>query len=77
MIQIHQDTEIKASAEEIFAAIVDLRGHDRWLTASSAFRGITDISSDSLALGTTWTEPGPTWASSSLRQQPGSMFAES
>jgi uncharacterized protein YndB with AHSA1/START domain len=48
-----------APAEKIFAAIVDLRGYDRWLERSEVFEGITDISSDPIAVGTTWSEPGP------------------
>ena len=59
MTQIHQEAEIEAPAEKIFAAIVDLRGYDRWLERSEVFEGITDISSDPVALGTTWSEPGP------------------
>jgi uncharacterized protein YndB with AHSA1/START domain len=59
MTQIRQDAEIEAPIEKIFAATVDLRGYDRWLATSSVFEGITDISSDPVALGTTWSEPGP------------------
>lgn len=59
MAQIRQEAEIRAPAEKIFTAIVDLRGYDRWLATSNVFEGITDISSDPIALGTTWTEPGP------------------
>ena len=59
MTQIRQEAEIAAPAEKIFAAIVDFRGYDRWLATSSVFEGITDISSDPIALGTTWSEPGP------------------
>lgn len=59
MTQIRQEAEIAAPAERIFAAIVDFRGYDRWLTTSSVFEGITDISSDAIRLGTTWSEPGP------------------
>jgi uncharacterized protein YndB with AHSA1/START domain len=57
--QIRQDAEIRAPAEKIFAAIVDLRGYDRWLAPSNVFEGITEISSGPVALGTTWTERGP------------------
>jgi uncharacterized protein YndB with AHSA1/START domain len=57
--RIRQETEIEAAADQVFAAIVDLRGYDRWLPTSSEFKGITDISSDPIALGTTWVEPGP------------------
>ena len=59
MTRIRQEAEIDAPAERIFAAIVDFRGYDRWLTTSSVFEGISDISSDPIALGTTWSEPGP------------------
>src|SRR6266850_2540221 len=59
MTQIRQEAEIHAPVEKIFAAIVDLRGYDRWLARSNVFAGITDISSDPIALGTTWSEPGP------------------
>src|ERR1700704_1342388 len=59
MVQIREQAEIEAPVEEIFAAIVDLRGYDRWLATSKVFEGITDISSDPIALGTTWSEPGP------------------
>ncbi len=59
MVQIRQEAEIEAPVEEIFAAIVDLRGYDRWLVTSKVFEGITDISSDPIALGTTWSEHGP------------------
>jgi uncharacterized protein YndB with AHSA1/START domain len=59
MTQIRQEAEIEAPVEKIFAAIADLRGYDRWLAQSTVFEGITDISSDPIALGTTWSEPGP------------------
>jgi len=59
MTQIRQEAEIHAPVEKIFAAIVDLRGYDRWLATSKVFEGISDISSDPIALGTTWSEPGP------------------
>jgi hypothetical protein len=38
--------------------IIDFRGQDRWLPRSSAFRGTTEMSSDPVALGTTYREPG-------------------
>lgn len=59
MVQIHQEADISAPADRIFAAICDLRGYDRWLPASQVFRGITEISSDPIGPGTTWAEPGP------------------
>src|SRR5438105_12690567 len=59
MTEIHQEAEIEAPVEKIFAAIVDLRGYGRWLETSNVFEGIADISSDPIALGTTWSESGP------------------
>jgi len=59
MSQIRLEAEIDAPVEKIFAAIVDLHGYERWLPRSSVFEGITDISSDPIRLGTTWSEPGP------------------
>ena len=59
MTEIHEETVIDAPIEEIFAAIVDFRGYDRWLVKSSVFEGITEISADPIALGTTWSERGP------------------
>ena len=59
MTQIRQEAEIEAHVERIFAAIVDLRAYDRWLERSQVFEGITNVSSDPIALGTTWSEPGP------------------
>jgi len=59
MTQIRQEAEIDAPVERIFAAIVDLRGYDRWLATSKVFEGITDISSDPVGLGTSWAEPWP------------------
>ena len=59
MSQVRQEADIQASAETVFAAIVDLRGYERWLTSSSAFAGITDISPGPVGPGTTWTESTP------------------
>jgi len=59
MTQIRFEAEIEAPVERIFAAIVDLRGYERWLARSNVFEGITDISSDPIRLGTTWSERGP------------------
>jgi len=56
---IPAEADIRCPAEKIFDLIIDFRGQDRWLTQSSAFRGTTEISSDPVALGTTYTEPGP------------------
>jgi uncharacterized protein YndB with AHSA1/START domain len=51
--------DIRCPAEKIFDLIIDFRGQDRWLTTSSAFHGTTEISSDPVAPGTTYREPGP------------------
>jgi uncharacterized protein YndB with AHSA1/START domain len=59
MSEIRQEAHIRAPVEEIFAAIADFRGYGRWLTTSSVFEGISDISSDPIRLGTTWSERGP------------------
>jgi uncharacterized protein YndB with AHSA1/START domain len=51
--------DIHCSAEKIFELITDLRGQDRWLAASSAYRGTTEVSGNPAELGTTYREPGP------------------
>ena len=56
---IPAEADIACPAETIFDAIVDFRGQERWLGKSAAFRGTTEISSDPVTLGTTYTEPGP------------------
>ncbi|MGZ6391089.1 MAG: SRPBCC family protein [Ktedonobacterales bacterium] len=59
MIEISSEADIQCSAETIFDVIIDFRGQDRWLTASSLFHGTSDISSNPVTLGTTYREPGP------------------
>jgi hypothetical protein len=59
MIQIRQQAEIRAPAVEVFAVIIDLRGYNHWLPESSAYKGTTEVSTDPVRLGTTYTEPGP------------------
>ena len=59
MIEISSEADVHRSAEAIFDLIVDFRGQDRWLAKSSVFRGTSEISSDSVTLGTTYREPGP------------------
>jgi hypothetical protein len=46
MIELPSEADIVCSAETIFDLIIDLRGQDRWLTKSSAFRGTSDISAN-------------------------------
>jgi hypothetical protein len=59
MIEIPSEADIQCAVERIFDLVIDLRGQDRWLTPSSAFHGTTEISSNPVALGTTYREPGP------------------
>jgi len=56
---IPAEADIRCPAEAIFDLIIDFRGQDRWLAKSSSFRGTSEISSDPVALGTTYREPGP------------------
>jgi uncharacterized protein YndB with AHSA1/START domain len=59
MTEIKLESEIRSTAEAVFAAIVDLRGYDRWLTPSSAYPGTTEISAEPITVGTTYVESGP------------------
>ena len=59
MIERPSEADIRCPAETVFDLIIDFRGQDRWLTGSSAFHGTTQISSNPVALGTTYREPGP------------------
>lgn len=58
-MEIAFEVEIGCRAEQIFDLVSDLRGQDRWLGQSSAFRGTSDISANPATLGTTYREPGP------------------
>jgi uncharacterized protein YndB with AHSA1/START domain len=58
-VEIPSEAEIGAAAETIFDLIIDFRGQGRWLARSSAFHGTEEISSNPVALGTTYREPGP------------------
>ncbi len=60
MIESEYEIEVRCSAETLFDVIVDLHGYDRWLATSKALLGITDISSDPVALGTTYIESSST-----------------
>ena len=64
MIELPSEAEIHCAADRIFDLIIDFDGQRRWLAQSSAFRGTVDISSDPVALGTTYREPGPLGAPS-------------
>jgi uncharacterized protein YndB with AHSA1/START domain len=60
MIELRFDTEASCTADAVFATIVDLRGYDRWLTRSSAYKGTTEVSADPMGVGTTYVESSPT-----------------
>jgi uncharacterized protein YndB with AHSA1/START domain len=53
------EADIRCPAEKIFDLIADFGGQDRWLGRSSSFKGTHDVSSNMVALGTTYREPGP------------------
>jgi uncharacterized protein YndB with AHSA1/START domain len=59
MTDIASQADIQCPAGMIFDLITDFSGQERWLGRSSAFRGTTEVSSDPVALGTTYREPGP------------------
>jgi uncharacterized protein YndB with AHSA1/START domain len=59
VIEIPAEADIGCAADTIFDLIIDFQGQDRWLTGSSAYHGTMEISSDPVALGTTYREPGP------------------
>ena len=59
MPEIPAEADIRCPAAKIFDLIIDFRGQDRWLTPSSAYRGTLEVSTDPVALGTTYREPGP------------------
>jgi uncharacterized protein YndB with AHSA1/START domain len=51
--------DIDCPAGRIFDLITDLRGLDRWLATSSAYRGTLEVSQNPAVLGTTYREPSP------------------
>jgi uncharacterized protein YndB with AHSA1/START domain len=59
VIELEFEADIRASAESVFALLVDLRNYDRWLPRSAAFHGTTEISDGPIGVGTTYLEPGP------------------
>ncbi|HET9141938.1 SRPBCC family protein [Actinophytocola sp.] len=56
MPEIRLETDIRGTADAVFAALVDLRGYGRWLARSSAFPGTTEISPGPVGVGTTYVE---------------------
>jgi hypothetical protein len=51
MIETPAEADIRCWADDMFDAILDFRGQDRWLTESSAFRGTSEISENPVVLG--------------------------
>ena len=56
-VEIPLEAEFDCSAERVFEVIADLRGQDRWLAQSTAFRGTVDVSDNPVRLGSTYREP--------------------
>jgi hypothetical protein len=59
MIELRFERVIRASAEQVFALLLDVRDYDRWLPRSAAFHGTTSISEGPIAVGTTYVEESP------------------
>jgi len=59
MIEMQFEADIRASAEQVFSLLAELRDYDRWLPRSTAFKGTIEISEGPIGVGTTYTEPGP------------------
>ena len=59
MVELRFETDVGASADDVFSLLADLRGYDRWLPRSSAFHGTSTISDGPIGVGTTYVEPGP------------------
>jgi uncharacterized protein YndB with AHSA1/START domain len=60
MIEMRFEADANCAVDQVFAAIVDLRGYDRWLTRSSAYKGTTEVSAEPIGVGTTYEESSPT-----------------
>ncbi len=58
-IELQWEVGVDSSAERVFTILVELRDYERWLPRSSAFKGTIAISEGPIAIGTTYTEPGP------------------
>jgi uncharacterized protein YndB with AHSA1/START domain len=56
MTELRFETDIRASADRVFALMADLRDY-AWLPKSSSFRGTTKISDGPIGFGTTYVEP--------------------
>jgi uncharacterized protein YndB with AHSA1/START domain len=59
MIELRFERDIHATAERIFALLVNLPDYDRWLPRSTAFHGTTSISEGPMRVGTTYLEQSP------------------
>jgi uncharacterized protein YndB with AHSA1/START domain len=58
-MELQLDIDVQAPPAVVFDLIADLRGYDRWLTTSKSFPGTTEVSTDPVAVGTTYVESGP------------------
>jgi hypothetical protein len=59
MIELSFEADVQCAADNVFDLIADLRGQDRWLTGSMSFHGTTEVSTNAVALGTTYREFEP------------------
>jgi uncharacterized protein YndB with AHSA1/START domain len=59
VVKLRFETEIQASAEQVFALLADLRGYEAWLPKSRAWHGTSHITAGPTRVGTTYVEPGP------------------
>jgi uncharacterized protein YndB with AHSA1/START domain len=59
VIELQWETEVRATGEQVFSLLADLRHYNRWLAKSPAFKGTIEISDGPIGVGTTYVEPGP------------------
>jgi uncharacterized protein YndB with AHSA1/START domain len=59
MTELKLEADIGCPAEKVFDLITDFGGQNRWLAASSSFRGTTLLSPGPVALGTKYRESEP------------------
>ncbi len=59
MPALHFTTHIDGPSETVFALIADLAHYGRWLPRSRAFGTVTQVSQESVGIGTTYLDTGP------------------
>jgi uncharacterized protein YndB with AHSA1/START domain len=59
MVELVFEADVARPVETVFDALVDLPGYGKWLDSSSAYAGTTEVSTDPVAAGTTYTERSP------------------